>query len=742
MPADTTSSTKKQPPPQKPVVLQEALECSLAACAAVTLLAQWVQPVLADVLANELLGSFSTRSSGTSTHPRVPGFSAWSCRAAMVDAAAALDGELQQALAGFVTALSVECSSSQPGPASFCSVQAALQHSLQQEAACWAAAALAAAYGQLGAGGWQGAALAAYRQPGAPFADVCMLLGSGQLRGHAALLAAGCPVLGQQLLQQAAAAGAPPSAGTLTLKLSAALDEGAVQLACDFIYNGTAQLPEAGLASQLQACSACLEHSKPLAQHQHQQLVAGHQQQQQQQQAVQRLRDQQQVAQQRLHVLARLAKKLQLPLLAAAARGITPQPGQQLRELHPRLEPLLPRQLLLCELQQPADDDQQQQEQQEAVFDSPTSTACAEPSGSGLHGSCSSYLSLLAAPTAATSLAGVSAAALDAACPPESPQALPWCGLADVLLAAPAEVVLTPHASTDAGSGRHDQGSTQEQQLLQQQEQQQQQRVAMALLPAHKAVLSGCPYFEVLLSERWQHDEACPSDSSCSGRVLRVLAVPEADAHVAAALQHYLYTGRLKVCQLPAIVMHGTSSGAAQAQVQLCGCSTACHDARVLLRLWRCAELLLLPDLQRLAQATVEAASWQQLLSLRCCLALLVDCWELGVPAAADGVAAALVARAGGWIWCVGRPVVFAFRAGLGNGADCSPARSSCVHVQTRRLWRDCQSGQRCRPACRTRCCVPGATRRRQMQTLPLTRLACSQAAAAAVTSGRRGTVC
>jgi hypothetical protein len=278
-------------------------------------------------------------------------------------------------------------------------------------------------------------------------------------------------------------------------------------------------------------------------------------------------------------------------------------------------------------------------------------------------------------------------------------QAAADVGYADVVLAAPA-VLQLPGA-----------------------QQQQQQREVLALLPAHQVLLSGCGYFEALFSQRWHrsgwqepfprssssssassssiHNAAADDSNTADGshsssggsndaaarhsnsnkvqtmRRLQVVLVPEADIHVAAALQHWLYTGELLIALPP----HAAASycgacghlphqqqlqevsvtqqqqqqqqrdGMTQQQqqqglVQLNGCSPACHACRTLLRLWRCADLLLLPALQDQSLAALEAAV-TQLLPCECCVVLLQDCCQLGVAAAADGIIAALLARFG-----------------------------------------------------------------------------------------------
>jgi hypothetical protein len=238
-------------------------------------------------------------------------------------------------------------------------------------------------------------------------------------------------------------------------------------------------------------------------------------------------------------------------------------------------------------------------------------------------------------------------------------------GYADVLLAAPAVV---------------EQQHTMSYSAFQQQQQQQQQTEVLALLPAHQVLLSGCGYFEALFSQRWHRsgyqpeprldsnsdsssmDEArselasSPNSSSSKAaqsiRRLQVVLVPEADIHVAAALQHWLYTGELQI-ELPqrttaAVVpqqQQQVEQGGMQT-VQLNGCSPVCHTCRTLLRLWRCADLLLLPQLQEQCLAAVEVAA-VQLLPCCCCLTLLQDCCQLGVPPAADYIISGLLARFG-----------------------------------------------------------------------------------------------
>jgi hypothetical protein len=532
-----------------------------------------------------------------------------------------------------------------------------------------------------------------------------------------------------------------------------------MQQALDFIYTGAAVLPRAGLASQLRLCSSCLSPARGQGSTRlSEQKLAVLQQQQ-----LRELQEQQQVAKQQLHKLGMLARKLQLPLLAALTRGNRPQPGQRLPNLHLSFAALLPQQLLLpdaavwqqryppangaaassCagnarltgendqqqhpaqrgsqnghfssgsdadtthaveqvqhqqqqqqEQQQPGQHWQQRQtqdQQQRQEWQHCQGTAELQQASQQVHPSSSEYLDMLAACTAAghdaavqqlcSMQAGSSPTELCGEQPGSAAQAHGGCypvtvggSFADAYLAAPVSMAgsdsrkhLQHSCSSDPAMPAQQQpagvppdsctGSTGLQKGPGQ--------VQYAFLPAHRVILSGCcPYFEALLSDRWHHQEyvlpmqagslqegsaqhASAQAQQQQAQAARVVLVPEADIHVAAALQHFLYTGTLQV-QLPAQVL--TTAGAAAhaaavAGVRSSGCSAGCHQARTLLRLWRCAELLLLPQLQTLCVAAVAAAAWQ--LDVGCCLVLLADCCQLGVPAAADGLLAALAYRAG-----------------------------------------------------------------------------------------------
>jgi hypothetical protein len=180
---------------------------------------------------------------------------------------------------------------------------------------------------------------------------------------------------------------------------------------------------------------------------------------------------------------------------------------------------------------------------------------------------------------------------------------------------------------------------------------------------------------------------------------LRVLVVPEADSYVAAVLLHWLYTDELPAripagcCGLQTSYgqvapcnhqqqqqqrlhhhqqQHGKEVGEdeeqwkavpvslskrhagnggnseepaaeykqqqqqQQEQQSCCDCCDACHAVRVLLRLWHCCELLLLPQLQQ--QCLAEVQLQLQQLPGSCCLVLLQDCVSLGVAEAAEGL--------------------------------------------------------------------------------------------------------
>jgi hypothetical protein len=819
---------------EAPIALQGVVECSLATLQALMLLTRHLQAGLgAGINSGRSLLSCGVADCKTAEEAAA----VKAAQAAAAGLAAALDSRLCGLLEHVVSAWSaaesagseeasckVDSSSATSHPcnnssgsssssgSSATSVQAALQHQLQQEIRCWAAAALAACYGQLGANSSQGQLLAAAQQPGAIRANTELQLADGgaAIAVHAAVLAAGCPVLGQQLQQQQQGrvagaqlhselhASSPLPGGKLRVKLSAAVDRAALQAALNYVYTGAAAIPEASLTAQLIAAGA----SKPK------------QQQQQQGCTVQQLQED---GQQQLAGLARLAKKLQLQLLAALCRQVTPSPGVQLQLLHPQLRSLLPQQLLLLEMPQWGVVTQQQQQQcceeqdrachcrsvvgvredgdsreraaaleagtaSDVVHqgsaelelkaaaaapagemrDSSSSTCCSSSSigrqncghhllcteapynqaeGCGMnvkdtsdasstgivgnvgsmpstHSSSSAYLGTLArcmesdstpAAVYVTSkqqqqqLADTEGSSQGAAAAVPVVQAAADLGYADVVLAAPVVLQVVP--------------STQQQQ----QQQQQHCEAVLALLPAHQVLLSGCGYFEALFSQRWHrsqgwqggfqdscssssagngivhdaaadggnsadgsHGSSSSSDCSCKATVgiaaahdssssssevqamrrLQLVLVPEADIHVAAALQHWLYTGELQIALPPhtAASCHrpqeqqlqgGSVTKQLQQQqqrglVQLNGCSPACHACRTLLRLWRCADLLLLTALQEQSLAALEAAV-AQLLPCECCVVLLQDCCLLGVPPAADCVIAGLLSRFGEW---------------------------------------------------------------------------------------------
>lgn len=804
-----------------PVLLHGVVECSLATLQALVLLVRHLQSSLSR--ANKACSTFGTAAEAAA---------AKAAQAAVGGVARALDGQLKELLSMVVSTWQ-SAAPSGPGSSSS-SIQASLQHHIQQEIRCWATAAVAACYGQLGACSREGRLLAAAQEQHVALADAQLSLHDGQvaLPVHAAVLAAGCPVLGRQLQnassdgvqaalgeqsavasgEEAAAAvpnrlnqqassishepGKPQSSQTLLgVKLSAAVERGALQLALDYIYTGAAASSEAGLAAQLAAaCSLGTELSaahnparrstlrshglKSDSLHQRlelqlQLLDAGVFQQVQQR------------GQQQLAGLGRLAKKLQLPLLAALCRQVIPCPGQQLQLLHPQLTCLLPAQLLLLhavhekqqqgvpctssnsssgsnmgcstdaaglvQLQRSGSAGSSEAAQHEVWLragdagrqaqQAQCSTGSDEGRCESLHTSCLSYLDMLAdfsdkAPhavsvnvhqqqqqqrawSAAHGNGGASAASSGT-----SANALSGLAYADVLLAAPALLQSCP----------------------------QQQQVVVGLLPAHQVLLTGCEYFEALFSQRWRwpgcqehphwqrpgcRDPSGYQDpSACQGvawgpaagvvdqqsgkaslqaalhgqmpelqqedqqrhqqewqqepqqqrqeaaRLVQVVVVPEADVHVAAALQHWLYTGQLQVA-LPAqqavlgkqhllegqqqqqqqqhIRLEGIGESSSSTlpaasgpykqwqetlQLQLNGCTPACHACRTLLRLWRCADLLLLPALQERCLAAVEGAA-ARLLSCRCCLVLLQDCCELGVVPAADSIMASLISRYG-----------------------------------------------------------------------------------------------
>jgi hypothetical protein len=372
-----------------------------------------------------------------------------------------------------------------------------------------------------------------------------------------------------------------------------------------------------------------------------------------------------------------LARKLQLPLLAALTRGNRPQPGQRLPDLHLSFAALLPHQVVLSGSCAAAAPDGSCICQQHPRQDKQELSPSEQQGSEQVHPSITEYLDLLTACTAADHAAaafGNDAAGPAPAAEPSTvvavssglqPPVSLLTGLAASLLEASfADVYMAAPATLAHMSGSHSAAAStmQQQSLGSGSSTSGHGELVYAFLPAHRVILSGCcPYFEALLSDRWHHEEQQLLPRQAHHSTLqqqqqapagaRVVLVPEADIHVAAALQHYLYTNSLRV-QLPAeTAMAGTAGTATGvptstgAVIRLSGCCAGCHTARTLLRLWRCAELLLLPQLQALCLAAIEAAAWQ--LDTRCCLVLLADCCHLGVPAAADGVLAVLLQTAG-----------------------------------------------------------------------------------------------
>lgn len=219
-------------------------------------------------------------------------------------------------------------------------------------------------------------------------------------------------------------------------------------------------------------------------------------------------------------------------------------------------------------------------------------------------------------------------------------------------------------------------------------------------LPAHRVLLSAsCQYFEALFSSRWHPTSThapMSSDPPCTlsamsavtapvgvsqaaptaaeglpaihqQKLLPVVIVPDADAYVAAAMLRWLYTGHLQF-DLPGIPQHQGSTreecatlhlglrnhqggldshqsehGASNrnGDTSIHGGATVvcrwCHSCRSSLRLWHCAELLLLPQLQQQCLQYVTDSSLDRL-PCGCLLTLLQDAVTLGVPQVAEQV--------------------------------------------------------------------------------------------------------
>jgi hypothetical protein len=479
------------------------------------------------------------------------------------------------------------------------------------------------------------------------------------------------------------------------VRLSAAVSQVPLQLTLDYVYTGHASIPFAGVREQLKSFCNLLSNqvfSKQQLSIDYNGSSAGFgggPQDQRQQRQLLAFQQQTETAKLQLQQLARLSRKLQLPLLTALCRQHLPHAGQRLQKLHPKLQGLAPELMFVA-----VPPEQPPAWQSGPVVMAPLLLQQQQgrdqlhqlPQGLDHHGcrhqSCSAYLAM----QGQISSWLPAALAVDGALLQHQPRGLQqqhhqlagpapaWeadedasakdrdtaAGIfADVLLAAPVQLT---HSFQHIQQNHHH-------------HQQQQQQVAVALFPSHQVLLSGrCLYFEALLSQRWLSEN---SEGTAAGsmlvtggdwprqmRQLRVIAIPEADGHVAAALLTWLCTGRLEV-QLPhqqhvvtlglGVSHHqwadsaqeqshspvdnaadessrsrcGSSCGSSCChamadagehchlqqleglpQWQLSGCCSACHTARTLLRLWRCAELMLLSELQAAVLSALEALAW------------------------------------------------------------------------------------------------------------------------------------
>jgi hypothetical protein len=407
-----------------------------------------------------------------------------------------------------------------------------------------------------------------------------------------------------------------------------------------------------------------------------------------------------------LQRLAKLARLLGMPLLAALAKGSPPLPGQQLPgSFSSGYAALLPCQAVTAPAEPHGD----------ACSASTTSASVTSASASASPGSW--------APSAASHQHMAQLLPLLHCLPPlqgplpAAAVALAQQRRADVLIAAP---LAFPHSWPLAPASASQSSAVAEAQAPPTAPLPAPSPGSLVLLPAHAILLSsGGEFFEALLSERWTGAAAwrrrgCQrgsSDGSSGGssgggsgqQAPRVISLPGAPAEAAMLLLQYLYTGGLQGLALPQLAGGeraaapgaGQNGGAGQA-----GCC-ACTALRSTLQLMAASGMLLLPGLDReldrllarqldsggsgsssgssssgssssgssgssssssgaslqaaaAAEAAAEAAAAgaepppqpqppQPLLGPECLLAALSDAVELGLGRAAEHVAAALV---------------------------------------------------------------------------------------------------
>ncbi|KAI8477488.1 MAG: hypothetical protein J3K34DRAFT_476975 [Monoraphidium minutum] len=494
------------------------------------------------------------------------------------------------------------------------------------ELCCWAAAALSLCFGQLGvrprappppAPGGEPArsAAAAGAAPwawrglplGGEWPDVELVGGGGGWRApaHGVALCCASPVLRERLAAAAAEAGAARGdanggggggGGRLVLKLSGAIDRASLELVREWAYSGCAQLPAEAAPGAAGAFGR----------------AAGPRQ---------RLRQ--------------LARALRVPPLAALAAAPLPLPGQRLPagvaagEAHAAAAPLRG---AVVELPSPGGP-------------APWEGACDGGGGGGAEGcahppvaqllSQAHHLSQLiprewpappvaAAPGERQQAAGAAAAAEPGAGAPEGARVAAEAGgaadaFADVWLAAP----FAPHGG-GGGGGRP-------------------ARPAALLLPAHRLLLAArCPYLGAATSARW--GGGAPSgggggggSDASGGRPVVVL--PDANEDVAWGLLRFLYGGGGALFAGAA----GGGGAALEGAARPPGACAACRGARTAARLLHCAEPLLLPPLADTCDGALRSGPLLAPLPAACLAALLRDCADLGLAAAAEAVFGRLV---------------------------------------------------------------------------------------------------
>jgi hypothetical protein len=191
---------------------------------------------------------------------------------------------------------------------------------------------------------------------------------------------------------------------------------------------------------------------------------------------------------------------------------------------------------------------------------------------------------------------------------------------------------------------------------------------AALLLPVHRVLLAArCPYFAAATSSRWDPGEAFNGtgtrggdkgkgggegngDSDAGGRPLPVVVLPDADEDVAWALAEWMYgveggpSFRPPPAQTAGSGSEDGGGGSRGASRNGSGRCIMCRAARAAVRLRHCCESLLLPGLAAACERRLRAAGGLLAgLPARCLAALLRDCAELGLGAAAEAVAERLV---------------------------------------------------------------------------------------------------